>query len=195
MSYPRGLTLHAARTGSLRYGRTTLRLPAPPHAPSCHSTPTLCACTTPPSVTRALFRLLHLAWSAPRTRSPSLPRPPRSSHPPWCRRRAGPPRTAARCGSGRGGGTRTRSGGRRRPGSRCGCARASASTSSTYRPRPGTRRCSGSGGPEGSARARRCRDFRWPSGTSGCCCSWRRVARRSCPVSWSGWTGARCRSV
>lgn len=34
MSYPQGLTLHAAGTGSLRYGRTTLRLPGPPHAPS-----------------------------------------------------------------------------------------------------------------------------------------------------------------
>ena len=33
MSYPLGLTLHAARTGSLRYGRTTLRCSAPPHAP------------------------------------------------------------------------------------------------------------------------------------------------------------------
>jgi len=33
MSYPLGLTLHAARTGSLRYGRTTLRLAAPPQAP------------------------------------------------------------------------------------------------------------------------------------------------------------------
>lgn len=33
MSYPQGLTLHAARTGSLRYGRTTLRLPGPPRAP------------------------------------------------------------------------------------------------------------------------------------------------------------------
>lgn len=30
MSYPLGLTLHAARTGSLRYGRTTLRHPTPP---------------------------------------------------------------------------------------------------------------------------------------------------------------------
>lgn len=34
MSYPRGLTLHAACTGSLRYGRTTSHLPAPPHAPT-----------------------------------------------------------------------------------------------------------------------------------------------------------------
>jgi len=34
MSYPLGLTLHAARTGSLRYGRTTLHHAAPPHAPS-----------------------------------------------------------------------------------------------------------------------------------------------------------------
>jgi hypothetical protein len=33
MSYPQGLTLHAARPRSLRYGRTTLRLPAPPRAP------------------------------------------------------------------------------------------------------------------------------------------------------------------
>lgn len=33
MSYPLGLTLHAARTGSLRYGRTTLRRATPPNAP------------------------------------------------------------------------------------------------------------------------------------------------------------------
>lgn len=33
MSYPLGLTLHAAPPGSLRYGRTTLRHPTPPHAP------------------------------------------------------------------------------------------------------------------------------------------------------------------
>ena len=33
MSYPQALTLHAARTGSLRYGRTTLRLPGPLRAP------------------------------------------------------------------------------------------------------------------------------------------------------------------
>jgi hypothetical protein len=33
MSYPYGLTVHAARTGSLRYGRTTLRPPPPPRTP------------------------------------------------------------------------------------------------------------------------------------------------------------------
>ncbi|CAM5394164.1 hypothetical protein SGLAM104S_00713 [Streptomyces glaucescens] len=33
MSYPLRRTVHAAHTVSLRYGRTTLRLPAPPHAP------------------------------------------------------------------------------------------------------------------------------------------------------------------
>lgn len=33
MSYPLPLTVHAECTGSLRYGRTTLRLPAPPHTP------------------------------------------------------------------------------------------------------------------------------------------------------------------
>ncbi len=34
MSYPLGLTLHAAPPGSLRYGRTTLRHPTPPRAPA-----------------------------------------------------------------------------------------------------------------------------------------------------------------
>jgi len=33
MSYPYGQTLHAAHTGSLRYGRTSLRCRPPPHAP------------------------------------------------------------------------------------------------------------------------------------------------------------------
>ncbi len=222
MSYPLGRTLHAARTGSLRYGRTTLCLPAPPHAPRRLPASALCAFMTPPSVTRALFRLLRLAWSAPRTRFPSLRRLPHPLSPlrpprlPSCPPRAGPTREGARSGSGRGGGTRTRSDGRRRPVSRCGCARASASTSSTCRPRPGTRRWSGSGGPGRSerpvcpersvrperpvcpvrpVRARRCRGFRLPSGRSGCCSSWRRVAPRSCRGCWSGSTGDRWRST
>jgi hypothetical protein len=41
MSYPLGLTLHAARHRSLRYGRTTLRLATPPRAPFFD---TLCIC-------------------------------------------------------------------------------------------------------------------------------------------------------
>jgi hypothetical protein len=37
MSYPLGLTLHAVGAGSLRYGRTTLRPPTPPPAPTVNT--------------------------------------------------------------------------------------------------------------------------------------------------------------
>lgn len=78
MSYPLLRTVHAECTGSLRYGRTTLRLPAPPRAPLfdtlCIRLRTQRNLPVPPVVARGMVGTLSAGVPLPRaSRSPRLP--------------------------------------------------------------------------------------------------------------------------
>lgn len=167
MSYPPALTLHAACTGSLRYGRTTLHYPAPPRAPISG---TLRSCRNTQRNSRP-FRTVALGMVGSLL---TIPLPGSRSI------RAIEPA----------GGTRTNWAGRqcphlrKAPDPRYGCAWATVSTSWTSRPRRAGRAC---------AISRRA--LRWPCRATGCGCWWPRAARRSCRGCWTGWSGARSHSI
>ncbi len=73
MSYPLLPTVHAECTGSLRYGRTTLRASAPPRAPLFDTLRTRLSAQRNPTVTRVV------AQGMAGTRSADVP-PPRRPH-------------------------------------------------------------------------------------------------------------------
>lgn len=86
MSYPLGLTLHAARTGSLRYGRTTLRLPTPPRAPISGTERNHVATQRNPGVFSTVA--LGMAGVLPTTSTVPFPRRPLEASGAWERVRS-----------------------------------------------------------------------------------------------------------